>query len=439
MISKQTHKEKKILVVGTSPFSYNRGLTAIFMGNLKIWKTYFPQGKIFVEPSYFSFASTPQASLYNTKYKKDDKIYIIKRTSSNTVTYTVKIFIRICLLVAMNMLKRCGLDISRMLYFDKILKIYLESDIVLLANGGDCFSDTTSKSLVKYVLTFMQYIIMSMLNKPYIFLPQTVTPFKRQLSEHLAKFVLNKSTLIMARENETAKYLETIGIDKRKIFLIPDMAFVMDPCSLEHINKILKEESVEENQNVIGITLRDIVKDGNLDKLTYEKYVDNMRKMIDYLIRHFDATVLLIPHIGIDHSKREINDVLNGIKNKNRIYCINRHEYATEELKGIIGRCDLFIGAYMHANIAALSMCVPTVGLGYSYKFQGIFEMMDQKKYVLNHKNLTYEELISKVEDAWNNREKIRKELETITPEIKKQVMFAGELVKEILDEQESK
>ncbi len=235
------------------------------------------------------------------------------------------------------------------------------------------------------------------------------------------------------------KYLEIIGINKKKIFLVPDMAFVMEPCSLEHTNKILKEEGIKKNQRIIGITLRDIVKYANLDKITYEKYVINMRKLIEYLTNCLDATVLLIPHLGIDEFNKVNRDVLKKIKNNDNVYSMNKREYATEELKGMIGECDLFIGAYMHANIGALSMCVPTIGLSYSYKFQGIFEMLGQEKYVINLKNLTYEELILKVEDAWNNREKIKKELEARMPEVKKQVMFAGELVKKVLDEQESK
>jgi len=293
--------------------------------------------------------------------------------------------------------------------------------------------------LVISILTFMPYVVMSMLNRPYIFLPQTIVPFKKQLIKHIAKFILNKSTLIMVREKKTANYLEMIGINKKKIFLVPDVAFVMEPCSLEHVNKILKEEGIKKNQRIIGIALRDIVKDGNLDKITYEKYVVSMGKLIEYLTNCLDATVLLVPHSRIDSFNKVNRDVLNKIKNKDNVYSINKRKYATEELKGIIGECDLFIGAYMHSNIASLSMCVPTIGLGYSYKFQGIFEMLGQEKYVLNLKNLTSEELISKVEDTWNNSEKIRKELEARMPEVKKQVMFAGELVKKVLDEQESK
>lgn len=440
MTHKETQKEKKILIFEATPFARNRGLAAIFMGNLKVLKTYFPHDKIFVEPFLFSFSSTPQASLYNTKYKKDDKIYIIKRTSSNSVTCLVKSVVRVCLLAAMNMLKCCGIDISRILYFDKILKIYLESDIVLLANGGDCFSDIYSNSTVKAVLSFFPIVVLSLLNKPLVFLPQTISPFKTNLTTQIAKFILNKATVIMLREKKSVKYLETIKVDGKKIFLIPDMAFILEPISEAYSKEILKnEEQAKENQKFIGIATREIVKHSNLDKNTYKKYINYTAKTIDYVIERFEVVVLLIPHYGIKNTKQVNDEILKKIKNKDKVYCIDKREYSTEELKGIIGRCDLFIGAYMHANIAALSMCVPTIGLSYSHKFEGIFEMVGQKKYVCKLKDLTDKELISKVEDAWTNKEKIRKELEARMPEVKKQVMFAGELVKKVLDEQESK
>ena len=39
-------------------------------------------------------------------------------------------------------------------------------------------------------------------------------------------------------------------------------------------------------------------------------------------------------------------------------------------------------------------------------------KMLGQEKYVLDIKNLDYNTLISKIEDAWNNKEKIKKDLE---------------------------
>lgn len=428
---------KKILITGATPFARNRGLAAIFMGGLNLLKTFFPSDKILVEPFGYYLPTEYQASFYIKKYGKDNNIHILKRLGTKEA-YFGKFFIRSFLLVVWNILRYIGIDIKKVLYFDKTLKTYLQSDIVLSANGGDSFTDIYSSFFGKITgLSFYPYITLSLLNRPHIFLPQTITPFKSQLIKHIAKFILNKSTLIMAREKETAKYLETIGIDEKKIFLVPDMAFVMEPCDLEITTKILWVEGIKENQRIIGIALRDIIKDGNLNEATYKEYVTVMGKLIDYLIECFDVAVLLIPHSGIKYSKRINKDVLSKIKNKNKIYSLDRREYSTEELKGIIGRCELFIGTYMHSNIASLSMSVPTIGLSYSHKFKGIFEMLEQEKYVCNLKDLTYADLISKVDDAWNKRERIKKELEKRMVEVKKQTLFAGELIKKVLDEQE--
>ena len=44
------------------------------------------------------------------------------------------------------------------------------------------------------------------------------------------------------------------------------------------------------------------------------------------------------------------------------------------ELKWVLARLDWFAGARMHATIGAFSSGVPTLGLGYSDKFRGVFE-----------------------------------------------------------------
>ena len=40
----------------------------------------------------------------------------------------------------------------------------------------------------------------------------------------------------------------------------------------------------------------------------------------------------------------------------------------------------------MHANIAATSMCVPTLAIAYSHKFYGIMKMLQLDEYVMDIK-----------------------------------------------------
>jgi len=51
-----------------------------------------------------------------------------------------------------------------------------------------------------------------------------------------------------------------------------------------------------------------------------------------------------------------------------------RGQYSPSEIKYIIGSCDFFIGARMHACIAALSQGIPAVAIAYSDKFTGVMQ-----------------------------------------------------------------
>ena len=120
-------------------------------------------------------------------------------------------------------------------------------------------------------------------------------------------------------------------------------------------------------------------------------------------------------------------------ENKDKIRLID-NEYSPEELKGVIGQCDLFIGARMHANIAATSMCVPTLAIAYSHKSYGIMRMLGMEKYVLDFRTMTFDEMTARIDDLWVNREKIRTELVSNVKTVKERALYNGELVKALLD-----
>ena len=89
----------------------------------------------------------------------------------------------------------------------------------------------------------------------------------------------------------------------------------------------------------------------------------------------------------------------------------------------------------MHATIASTSMLVPTVAIAYSDKTHGIIgKMLGYEAYVLDVKDLSYDKLISKIDDAWKNRDMIKKDLEIKIPEIKEKAMLNGKLIKEVVD-----
>ena len=121
------------------------------------------------------------------------------------------------------------------------------------------------------------------------------------------------------------------------------------------------------------------------------------------------------------------------VRNKNGVSII-KGDYSPQELKGIIGKSYLFIGARMHSNIASLSMHVPTIALSWSHKYYGIMKMVEQEKYVCNIRATSFDELVSIIDDAWSNRNEIRKNLISKSAEMEKSALNSARLVKKLMD-----
>jgi polysaccharide pyruvyl transferase WcaK-like protein len=104
-------------------------------------------------------------------------------------------------------------------------------------------------------------------------------------------------------------------------------------------------------------------------------YRKTIETLVDRLLTSSRGTVLLIPHTFAECEEEACAALLSSIEavHPGRIFMLNT-PLNERELKWLIGRTSFFIGSRMHACIAALSQCVPTVGLAYSDKFFGVFQ-----------------------------------------------------------------
>ncbi len=449
MVNKKIRDKKTILLLGTNPFSLNRGCTAMCMSSIEIIKKHLPDSLLTIGGYSLEYGDQ-NASLYVQKYgnRQDIKIDIFKTGMWDKVKKIKKLILVISNMIKLNFavdlcllwrfFKYFGIETSKIFCKNKIFKQFYNSNVIVDLKWGDQFTDIYC--IFNTFIWLHESIIPIFLNKPYILLPQTIGPLKNMFIYFFAKFILDRTKIIIVREKKSEGYIFKMGVDRKKIFLIPDTAFYLDPIASEDVDIILNKENVcvDPNSTMLGITLR-YVGTAGLDKSTYENYIKIMVQIAEYMKKKYSCAILLIPHDGVETSKLVYEEFLNKIGNKKNIFYLKNKNYSTEELRGIIGKCDILISSYMHANVAALSMHVPTINFAYSYKATGVFGVLGLEKYVLNLKDLTYEKTISAIEEIRSNREKIRKELEVKLSEVKKRLMFAGELVKKVLDEQESK
>ena len=320
-------------------------------------------------------------------------------------------------------------------------RAYFSSDIVLDLSG-DSFSDKGAFSLIN----MLGILIALVLRKPVAIYSQSIGPF-RKLTMPLAKLCLNRARLITVREEISRRYLERIGVNKTPICQAADCAFALSPVTPEKAREILDKEGIRRNNSpLVGVSVSGVMAgltERNTSNLPAPEnkgnsYFTLIAQLVNFLTENMQMQVVLIPHViapswWLPDDRCICREIHRLVKDRAKSGFIGG-DYTPEELKGVIGRCDLFIGSRMHANIAALSMCVPTIALGWSHKYKGVMERLGLGEYVCEFNTVNLERLLSKVSDVWTRREEIRGLLASKMKEERKSVHLSAKLIKELID-----
>jgi colanic acid/amylovoran biosynthesis protein len=312
------------------------------------------------------------------------------------------------------------------------LNEYTDADIIV-SRGGDILND------IGYSPMFQLYEIFlgELLNKPVVIYAHSIGPFERKFTKFINRFVLNRVSLITLREEVSYDCLRRLGVNKPPILVTADSAFLLQPISSKNARNLMFEDGVYLcNRNLIGLTVRRwFFLEENIEK--FNEYKKIMAKVIDYLVDKLNSTVIFFPQVIVPHEEENdttvAKEIFRLVKNKDNFKILTK-DYSPEELMGMIGQMDLFIGTRMHSNIFAVSMSVPTIAIGYRHKTRGIMEMLGLEKYVCEINSIEYDDIISKIDDAWMNKEIIKDHLNFKINDLRKRSLYNAELVKKCLD-----
>lgn len=231
---------------------------------------------------------------------------------------------------------------------------------------------------------------------------------------------------IVARESITYSNMLDIGIDKSKLRLHADPAFMLKSDELPLPDGFAPG-------NTVGLNISPMV----IDFEKKEKKGIAMRsfeKIIEYILSDTDCSVALIPHVikPTDNDIDALKKLYEKYKDSGRIVLFDGKLNA-EQIKGYIARCRAFVGARTHSTIAAYSTCVPTLVLGYSVKSRGIARDIfgSEEGRVVPVNDLNDENtLLDAFKNLMKNEDTVRKELQNRMPEYIRSAYNAAEVIK---------
>jgi colanic acid/amylovoran biosynthesis protein len=420
-------KIKKILLLGATFNTNNMGVGALAAGALTVLITKYPDADIF----FLDYGKESKTSNIDIADKNISVPLINLRFSwkiflPNNIVYLL--FIALCIkCVSLNLGKK-------IIENNHWLKMISDADIAVAVSGGDSFSDIYGLNRFFYV-TLPQLLIIIMGSK-LILLPQTIGPFKGRLSKKIAKFIMHHAEIIYSRDIDgtyEAKSVLKLTDNNSKVRFCHDMGFVVEPHRPKAIDLIDDNENilVSTNRPLIGFNVSGLLLLGGYNKNNMFNLKVNYQTLIESIIKNLievhQANVLLVPHVfgsqeeSDSFAAREIYESLKD-KYRDRLFCV-RGLYDQNKIKYIIGGCDFFIGSRMHACIGALSQSIPAIGVSYSEKFIGVFESIGVGYLIADPRQLTIEETLKIIDEAFAGRKEIKNHLQVTIPVIKEKIL----------------
>lgn len=208
--------------------------------------------------------------------------------------------------------------------------------------------------------------------------------------------LIGRAGLVYSRDDASAEY---VGRQSGKnIKIASDMAFKL-PYDKD-MYKLVPEKIH------VGINVSSLLWDSEWAKANHfgltVDYKAYHYQLIVYLIQDARYAVHLIPHvIDIQTSDARENDnrTVQELKKRYGDAVIQAPAFRTPiEAKSYIANMDVFIGARMHATIAAISSGVATIPFSYSRKFEGLYGNINYPYVVSARKESTEEALEKTIE-----------------------------------------
>jgi len=289
---------------------------------------------------------------------------------------------------------------------------------LFLNGGGNLIQDVTSTRSLSYYLGTIY--LAKILGLRIMLYANGIGPVSRRTNRYLTSKIINLVDVITLREEASREELRALGIIKPAIIVTADPALGLAPAASSRIAEILSAESIPAGEPLVCFSIR--------KWSGYDNYSRVLAQAADYIYEKYSARTVLLPmHFPADLTVSE--DLASKMKHKPYII---RNKYKIEETLGIVSRFDLVLGMRLHALIYAVSLSVPVIGLIYDPKVQGFLDYVKQPS-AGNVADLDLDSLAKLIDEVWNNREMIKKQLEANVPQLRLKAAQNAEIAIELL------
>lgn len=298
----------------------------------------------------------------------------------------------------------------------------LKSSDVLIFGGGSLLQDVTSKRSIYYYLCLIR--LAKLMNNKIVMLSQGIGPIISEKSKKAVGSTLPLVDYITVRDKFSKEFLESLGVDKNKIFLSTDP--VINLSEDENINSngedfnLNDEESFKHKKtgNVkVCFSLRNW-KDSDVSNKISNVAHRLIKNGIEchFIPFYFKEDLQLIEQI-----EEKLGSDAFYYKDK----------ISTKDAFEIIETMDVMVGVRLHALIFAAAANVPIVAVSYDQKVDHFVNSVNMKiACTIDNidEDIIFEEIMKKINNESEEKAVLKKSVE----ELRKLTIINNEILKEI-------
>lgn len=271
----------------------------------------------------------------------------------------------------------------------------------------------------------------------------TPGPFKNAWDNNFVKEVFTNYYRVYVREKISISNLVEWGFPTDNVEYAPCPSFLFEP-NQKYDSKWTKWicDRKKKGDLIIGMTFGGF----NMPKGPYdmwprdEEQYTAFKNLVAELLKRWNCSIVIFSHTN-GFELPPAFKLINGrdfvilekfhqilLKDKDIIcenICLVDEPLVPFDLKALIGKFDILFTGRVHASVAGISQCIPTVFMEYdrrviySDKMKGFSAQVGMEEYVCNPED--EESIMIKTNECIMNREEIKKHLTFAIPEIKRE------------------
>lgn len=232
--------------------------------------------------------------------------------------------------------------------------------------------------------------------------------------------------LLLCREKLSQRVLTDNGIKPQKTFATYDSGFMMK-------SKEFNVESISKEKYVIFSISFQIIRQWKDNDINY---IQLMQELIKHILAQYKYNIIILPNEfkNAYDDMAVAKDIKKEFENNDRVKIFDIRSVSPKNVKYLISKSEILIGSRYHSIIASLSSSVPTLVIGWHYKYEEVVNKFKLDEYLIKIKDCTPQLLIEKFGNMEAKKTEIKNSVAQINIEVKNNIIQTGLQLKKLVE-----